>query len=657
MKGFTRLLVSALICMMLPGPCTAIDLVREGKPVSTIVIPSSPIEVETLAAKELQYHIKASTDAELAITPEDKAPMAGGHIYLGHCSRTMTVKADPSTLPGNGYVLKTVGDDLYIAGKDSAGDPMKMRTHAGTLFAVYDILENNLGVRWLWPGKLGEVIPSRQSATLPDLNASVKPLLYFKDWRTGLSVQFAGGDIAGFASPEKYEKFAHDEAQWLRRQRFGWSERPAYGHSYTNYWERFGKTHPEYFSMMPDGTRGLDPRSGGNPKYVHMCVSQPGLLKQKLQDWVDDGMPPYINICENDGWAGCTCLRCMSWDVPSPDEHIAFDKRLEEAKKVYSGEDGDASLWMLKLGSLSDRYARYANYVSHEASRLKPDVKVTMYAYDNYAKPPVSTELNKNILVGLVPEAMGFPYNKKESDTFRKYWEGWAKTGCTLFLRPNYTLQGHDFPVFYARTLGEDLKFAMNHSMVGADFDSLTGQYAAQGPTLYMIAKILNHPDASVERTIDEFCSAFGPAKGEVKDYFDYWAKVYGRYDKSQYDKLIAANRKYGAGFESFFGIAPEIYTPEIMDKGFALLRKAKSAAAGDKLSMQRVEWIEKGLTHAKLTAAVQRAYKHKVSTGDDKEFTKAYQALRKFRMENSDDCVSNFGAMAGIENHKWIKH
>jgi hypothetical protein len=33
---------------------------------------------------------------------------------------------------------------------------------------------------------------------------------------------------------------------------------------------------------------------------------------------------------------------------------------------------------------------------------------------------------------------------------------GWEKTGCQLFLRPNYTLQAPNFPAFYARTLGED---------------------------------------------------------------------------------------------------------------------------------------------------------------------------------------------------------
>ena len=41
------------------------------------------------------------------------------------------------------------------------GDPLasNLGTPVGTLFAVYDVLDNDLGVRWLWPGKSGEFVP------------------------------------------------------------------------------------------------------------------------------------------------------------------------------------------------------------------------------------------------------------------------------------------------------------------------------------------------------------------------------------------------------------------------------------------------------------------------------------------------------------------
>src|SRR5579871_1803005 len=135
---------------------------------------------------------------------------------------------------------------------------------------------------------------------------------------------------------------------------------------------------------------------------------------------------------------------------------------------------------MLLLGSLSDRYARFWKAVSEQARQVRPDVKVVSNIYDNYRKPPIQPiQLGPNVLCGLVPWAP-FPYNRQASVQFQQEWEGWARTGCQLFLRPNYTLYGHNYPLFYARDLGADLKFALAHSMKGTDFDSLTGQYATQ---------------------------------------------------------------------------------------------------------------------------------------------------------------------------------
>ena len=49
------------------GPAFALDLVKDGKPVASIVIPSQPLPVETYAAEELQYHVEAATGARLPI--------------------------------------------------------------------------------------------------------------------------------------------------------------------------------------------------------------------------------------------------------------------------------------------------------------------------------------------------------------------------------------------------------------------------------------------------------------------------------------------------------------------------------------------------------------------------------------------------------------
>jgi hypothetical protein len=160
------------------GPSAiGLELVRDGKPVACIIVPSQPLPVESYAAKELQYHIESATGSELPIVSEDPQVPLGVHIFLGHCKATQEARVDPTSLPGNSYILKTIGHDLYLVGNDSRGDPLDADTHEGTLFGVYDILENQMQVRWLWPGKLGEVISPRKDLSIAPADATVIPLL------------------------------------------------------------------------------------------------------------------------------------------------------------------------------------------------------------------------------------------------------------------------------------------------------------------------------------------------------------------------------------------------------------------------------------------------------------------------------------------------
>jgi hypothetical protein len=304
------------------------------------------------------------------------------------------------------------------------------------------------------------------------------------------------------------------------------------------------------------------------------------------------------------------------------------------------------------LGSLSDRYARFWHNVAEEAIKIRPDVKVVSYVYDNYRKSPIRQTLSANVLCGVVPQETAFGYSKANSQVFREDWEGWEKSGCVLFLRPNYTLQADSFPAFYARTLGEDLKFAMAHSLKGTDFDSLTSKYSTQGPTLYMLATILNHPDASVDQVIDDYCAAFGPAKGAVKEYFDLWESIYPQYSLAEQQQRLKAKEKYGANSEGpYYLLAGEIFTQRVMRRGNRILDEARVQSAGDALATERVEWLSRGLEQTKLILAVERAYEHGIDTGDKAQFVTADKALSDFRTQNADYDKTNFAGLKGDES------
>ena len=644
LKQKSKVFLCIFVYLLMALPSLAVTLVNEGKAEAVIVIPSQPLAVESYAAKELQYHIKAASGVDLQIITEDKNILSGSHIYLGNCKQAKNANIDFSKMPGNAFTIKTVEPDIFIIGKDNEGDPLLMDTLAGTLFGVYDFLETNLGVKWLWPGELGEVIPASKTISISNINRSVEPSLWFKEWRNSYSSVFLMGN-SGYSSNEKYKQVIDGQNVWLRRQRFGRNTRPSYGHAFTNYWERFGKTHPEYFSMLPDGTR----RPEAAFDRITMCVSQPGLWNQIIEDWKVKGSNEFINVCENDALARCVSPECLAWDVPDPDNDVPFEKRLDVIKKLYA-ENPQSNEWIHKLGSLSDRYARYAESVRQEAAKIRPDVKAVMYAYDNYRKPPIKQKLNENILVGIVPQSL-FPYNKDESISFRKDWGGWASTSCSLFLRPNYTLQGHNFPVFYARTIGEDLKFALSNSMKGVDFDGLTGQWAAQGPTLYTISSVLNNPNRSVDSILDEYYDGFGPAKETVKAYFKHWEDLTSGYTYDQEQKMEKALSKYGVNYASYDLLAVDIYSNETMAKGESILAEARLKAANNPRALARIEFLTKGLKHAKLTLEYAKAYKQAVDTGDHTNYYYALKDLLDYRKQIETDFISGMVMLTVYEN------
>jgi len=183
------------------------------------------------------------------------------------------------------------------------------------------------------------------------------------------------------------------------------------------------------------------------------------------------------------------------------------------------------------------------------------------------------------------------------------------------------------------------------------DFDSLTSKYSTQGPSFYMLATILNHPDEPPDTVLDEFCAAFGPAKEAVKQYFGLWESVYPNYSASEQASRLKAKRKYGAGmYGPFYLLAGEIYTPGVMTAAWSRLERARTDAAPEVVAAARVEWLAKGLKQADLMLDTERAYERAVDTGDKSEFLAVYQALKDFRKANADYDGSSFVGLGGAE-------
>ncbi len=522
----------------LPGQAQPdMELVKSGKASSAIVIPASYREVEQYAAQELQHHIQQSCGVQLDICPELqwKAPSAyRSAIFVGHTQQAVAAGISTAGLPPNGAILRRVGQSLFIIGADSDGPVLGTlrdnTTHVGTLFGVYRFLERRLRVRWLWPGKVGEVIPQQESIVVgPWDERWIPPLLHSRffdhQWR----------DDMGWASHESAQGYLHDQSVWLRRQRFArgislLEDYPDEGSPFWRYWERFHKEHPEYFALLPDDRRAPDLLyEKGDPHYVPMNVSEPGLWKQLVRDWLATRTTdkPWVNCAANDTPGKCIDDGCIAWDAGDSLKVVGGAGNVEgsdivsveRAKQAFRSNDPQ---WYRFLGSLSDRYARFYLEVLQEARKFDPDATAIGLAYTNYKQATVRTKLNQNVVIALVP---GFHYPWKAGSArehFREQWLGWKSTGTRLYLRPNFMLQGYSLPLFFADEISRGLAFAYRHGMFATDFDSLTGQWAGQGPNLYAVARVNTNPPSSVKQALPEYYEGFGPAAEPVRRYFEH---------------------------------------------------------------------------------------------------------------------------------------
>jgi len=120
-------------------------LVVKGRPQAVIVTSREPVPVASYAATELQYHVAKATGVELPIVTEDATPESpAGRVYVGDCEAAKKVGIRADGLDPEAFVMRTKGNALYLAGHDSEGSPLTDSTRAGTLFAVYEFLEQTL---------------------------------------------------------------------------------------------------------------------------------------------------------------------------------------------------------------------------------------------------------------------------------------------------------------------------------------------------------------------------------------------------------------------------------------------------------------------------------------------------------------------------------
>ena len=631
------------ICGLLIALCSinAMDLYKNGKfSVKGIVLAPNASKSDKHAAGELRLHLaKVTKKPMLPLLVDNGKLSAANYIFLGNTPSTRKVVSLPKKMVKSYGEIHVKNGNIYICGNDEPGN-WQWHISQGTLFATYEFIEKFLGVRWLWPGDLGTYIPVKKDISIPDGKIVVVPRLAASRWRVG----HMGN---GWKSKDSAFRFRSNQELYLKRHRFSWNFDYQHGHAFTKWFNQYGKTHPEYFNLLPDGTRRPNPYGStkGIASLVSMCVTNQNFAKEIVNQWAKNPKRKnVINVNENDTGGVCVFDGCLTADNPSSPVKV----RKDLATKLFNAKD-DA--WYKPLGSVSDRYCRFYMNVQKQAYKIDKNAIIFGLVYANYSDAPTGKiKLNDRVILRFCPQIM-YPWSTTSVDKFKKDWKGWSDTGAKLLFRPNFTSDGQAFPVQYHKEYYETFNFALRNGMVGSDLDSCTGCWSSQGLVNYVIAQT-NHDSASLEKMENDFYLAFGPAKNIVKEYFDYITKVtmYSGYKSPFKGDTIEG----GVLFLDMLLVADGLFTNEVIKKCYSILHRAQRVKGLNRDESYRLIFLLAGLDNVKYMIEAQKEFRKYQAGGDVAPFAKAVEKLDKFRNSVEFLYGINIGHLQWLEGRHW---
>ncbi len=575
----TAIVILLMSCLLTVQDIYAeIVLAENGKSAAPVIIFEDAPPKTRRAAVELAEYFEMITGDRPDLIEGEPDPLPETAVWVGYqpVVEELFPELDFHFEHPEEILIAANEEHLVIAGRDK-WDPDNLiiegrrqtitgkQQEYGTVNAVYTFLQDYLDVRWLWPGETGRDIVEQETITFSPFQYRYHPQFRF---RAGL---FNFSKLGNIASPT-YE--------WVRLQRLQLHslDMAVGGHAYTDWWDRFNETHPEYFALQPDGTRSGYPR----PRTVKLCISNPAVWDEWFRDVQNqlerDPNQTVFTAAPNDGWHSgwCICENCRAWDHP--------DGELRR----FSWE-GMSQRYV----ALSDRQTTYYNHLARLLRERFPDrdLYVRGGAYGHTRPAPIGVKPNENVIIASVANFLlrpentdrGSPNNTLHRDQFR----AWGEAAHHVVWRPNTGSpagwqQGlPDVPI--QQTI-KDFKFVADHNGLGIAVDSIWEHWSTQGPMYYVMAQLTWNPEQDAEALLDDYYRrGFGPAAEQVREYW----------------RLLEDTReKYAADSKAYY----DIYDDAVFEKAYSLLDQAAEIVGNDALKYkERLTFLRVGLDYTRL--------------------------------------------------------
>ena len=583
MKVWGALALFSLFVTALP----AFDITEK----TAIILPAKPLKSSILAAEEMRKYVEKVSGIKLA----KNAKGAKNFIYIGLASDFQEI---PSSLKNklakakavDSYIFYSKGNKMFFAGKSKTGE----------LFAVYQFLERELGIRFFKPANKfdpGEYIPYKKRSKIAIREQAFVREPAFRrrllvptswNWRdqpyNGVRWSVKGGFQmrAAYYHPSRIRWInAKQIALYESRTQDVWEENDHAIFQRAIPAKKYYKTNPEYFALV----NGKRPKS--DVSFAAYCMSNPEVRRlvadyiiRNIKEKKKKGILYMQGAGLSDMGRGfCECKNCTK----------------ENGQKKFN--------WRY----ITNVYQRSMKAIFDMVYKEVPDAKLTIWAYNIYRRPPakdVKLDPRTHFLYMTLDRC--YAHSMESSCHRNRSHKIWLKEYIArnkdvsiyeYFLCSagrNYTpqelVQAQDIRYFHKagvrgweeETFFEDSTFWRKN----VDFTESREKLPSLWQWLYLTGKML-----------------WDPSLDPVKILNDIESKYYGKAYPAM-KKYHALRRKLWKENKNCLGypfnnerLPLLLNTPGSKEKLFALLKEAEKLAGKDKILLYRIGQDKKFLT------------------------------------------------------------
>ncbi len=465
-----------------------ITLARNGEALCAITVGINASPTEKSAASELASYLKRVTGAEfevvIPVLAKGRPVIAVGPEAAEDLMPTLDL--DRKSLGDDGIVIKTSAPNLILTGADGS--------RRGTIYAVYQFLEDYVGVRW-WTSS-ENFVPSKPNLEVDPINKRYVPPLAYRDilYKDMLGGGGSGNQLSPAAGRMRFAvqmklngHFSGIPSDWGGQYNVvGWCHQafelmpPA----------KYFKDHSDWYSQI-DGRRVW--------KDAQLCCTNDEMIAELtknvlalVRQYPDAKI---IDVSQNDCGGNCKCANC---------------RKIDEAE-----------------GSPSGSILYCINKVAEAVGKVDPEYMVEFISYQYSRKPPKTIRPRNNVIVRfcVIERSCTQPIDSKANaplladlNSWRAIapklmlWDYTDQLSCSLMPHPNVNVLASDFHTYVEN----------NVKGVFCEGDDYTIPIGDDEMKHYVMAHALWNPSASTSKLIGEFVNGYyGPAGPMIRKYVD----------------------------------------------------------------------------------------------------------------------------------------